>query len=234
MVTDMTAATAMARVAALVGDPARANILASLMDGLAHTPTELALDAGISTATASGHLARLLDGRLVTVVAQGRHRYYRLASEEVARMVEGIMAVGAEPEARRRATPHVPAELREARSCYDHLAGRLGVAVTDGLVARGALVLGGEAGAVTDSGMRLFRELGIDLAEARGSRRMLCRPCLDWSERRPHLAGRLGAALFQHFLSARWIERAANSRAIRITAAGHAGFKHDFRVAHLG
>ena len=220
----------MARVAALVGDPARANILASLMDGLAHTPTELALDAGISTATASGHLAQLLDGRLVAVTAQGRHRYYRLASEEIARMLEGIMAVGAEPEARRRATPHVPAELREARSCYDHLAGRLGVAVADGLVMQGGLVLESEAAAVTESGMRLLRDLGINLAQAPGSRRMLCRPCLDWSERCPHLAGRLGAALFEHFLSERWVERVATSRAIRVTAAGHAGFRRYFDV----
>jgi DNA-binding transcriptional ArsR family regulator len=224
----------MARVAALVGDPARANILTSLMDGLAHTPTELALDAGISAATASGHLAQLLDGRLVAVAAQGRHRYYRLASEEVARMLEGIMAVGAEPETRRRATPRVPAELREARSCYDHLAGRLGVAVANGLVMRGGLVLESEAAAVTESGMGLLRELGINLAQARDSRRILCRPCLDWSERRPHLAGRLGAALFEHFLSELWIERVPASRAICVTAAGHAGFKRYFDVALLG
>jgi DNA-binding transcriptional ArsR family regulator len=228
----MAAITSMARVAALVGDPARANMLASLMDGRAHTPTELALDAGISAATASGHLAQLLDGGLVAVAAQGRHRYYRLASDDVARMIEGIMVISAEPELRRRATPRVPADLREARTCYDHLAGRLAVAMSAGLVAQGHLVLDGEAGAVTESGMGLLCDLGIDLDRVRrGSRRLLCRPCLDWSERRPHLAGVLGAALFKHFLAERWIERVENSRAIRVTRTGRVRFERDFGAA---
>jgi len=224
----MAAATSMARVASLVGDPARANMLASLLDGRAHTPTELALDAGITAATASGHLAQLLDAGLVAVTAQGRHRYYRLASVEVARMLESIMAVTAEPEPARRLTPRVPHELRAARTCYDHLAGRLGVGLADALVTGGAVVLEDDSGLVTDRGTAMLRELGIGIDQRSGRRRLLCRPCLDWSERRPHLAGHLGAAMLKHFLAEGWIERVAGSRAVDVTPTGRAGLERSF------
>ncbi|MER1969040.1 winged helix-turn-helix domain-containing protein [Castellaniella sp. GW247-6E4] len=221
----------MARVAALVGDPARSNILASMMDGRAHTPTELALDAGISAATASGHLARLLDGQLVTVVRQGRHRYYRLASNSVARILEGIMVLGEDTQSRPRAMPRVPADLRLARTCYDHLAGKLGVALTDAMVTRNFIKLDDESGTLTDTGNAAFLELGIDLAASRHlGQRACCRPCLDWSERRPHIAGVLGAALLNHFLNQRWIERIQGTRAIRVTNQGSVAFRRDFGI----
>lgn len=221
----------MARVAALVGDPARANILASMMDGRAHTPTELALDAEISVATASGHLARLLDGQLVTVVKQGRHRYYRLLSSDVARMLEGIMVLGEDTRPCPRAMPRVPEDLRAARTCYDHLAGRLGVALADAMVARNFIAFDDESGSLTKTGSTALFDLGIDLAayERRRSR-ACCRPCLDWSERRPHVAGPLGAALLDHFLNRRWIERIEGTRAIRVTVRGNAGFRRDFGI----
>ncbi len=221
----------MARVAALVGDPARANILASMMDGRAHTPTELALDAGISVTTASGHLARLLDGQLVTVARQGRHRYYRLASNGVARMLEGIMVLGEDTQSRPRATPRVPADLRSARTCYDHLAGKLGVALADTMVTRKFIKFDDESGVLTETGNAVLLDIGIDLAASKHrGRRACCRPCLDWSERRPHIAGVLGAALLDHFLNQRWIERIQGTRAIRVTNQGSVAFRCDFGI----
>lgn len=221
----------MARVAALVGDPARSNILASMMDGRAHTPTELALDAGISTATASGHLARLLDGQLVTVVRQGRHRYYRLASNDVARTLEGIMVLGEDTQSRPRAMPRVPPDLRLARTCYDHLAGKLAVALADVMVARNFIRFDDEAGTLTETGNAALLEFGIDLAASRHpGGRVCCRPCLDWSERRPHVAGVLGAALLDHFLNQRWVERTEGTRAIRVTSRGSIALLRDFGI----
>ena len=149
-----------AKIGALVGDPGRANMLAAMFDGRALTAGELAQVAGVTPATASGHLAKLVQGRLVTVAAQGRHRYFRLASPEVAHMLETLAMAVAEPPQTARATPRVPAYLREARTCYDHLAGRLGVALADGLTTRRAIVLDGEAGSVTDAGPCLVRAPG--------------------------------------------------------------------------
>ena len=217
----MVAGTQMAEVAALVGDPGRASMLAVMMDSRAHTATELSTAAGVTASTASGHLAKLLDGRLVDVATQGRHRYYRLASEGVARMLEGIMVVTAEPAPRARATPRVPDELRDARTCYDHLAGRLGVAIADRLVRDEAVRFSDGSGEVTDRGRELLAGLGIDLTTMRGSsKRLLCRPCLDWSERRPHLAGVLGSAILDRLLVLKWIEQRQGSRAVAITPSG--------------
>jgi DNA-binding transcriptional ArsR family regulator len=214
----------LAEVASLVGDPGRANMLASLMDGRALTAGELAFAAGVTPATASGHLAKLTRGRLLAAVAQGRHRYFRLASPEVARMLESIMLVGAEQPQPRRATPRVDPRLREARTCYDHLAGRLGVALADVLVTEGSILLGREAGEVTPSGLARFEALGVRLDGPKATRRLLCRPCLDWSERRPHLAGRLGAAMLQRFLALGWLVRPRDGRAVQITEDGRQGF----------
>ena len=205
----------MAAVAALVGDPGRANMLAALLDGRAHTATEMAHHAGIAGPTASGHLAKLERGRLVEVVVQGRHRYYRLASAEVARMLEGIMVVAAEPvPAAPRATPRIDEGLRWARTCYDHIAGELGVAIADALVARGAIVLSTDGAVVTDVGRALLARAGISLPGEHRSRRIYCRPCLDWSERRPHLAGVLGALLLERALHSGFVRRCEGSRAL--------------------
>ncbi|WP_244625620.1 ArsR/SmtB family transcription factor [Methylobacterium mesophilicum] len=152
----------------------------------------------MAPATASEHLTKLVTGGLLSVSRQGRHRYFRLASVEIARMLEAMMVIanrGEPKEPPRRATPRVDPVLREARTCYDHLAGRLGVGIADAMVSRGLILLGEEAGEVTASGRAWLAEFGVAVEPTGRTRRLLCRPCLDWSERRPHLAGRLGAAL---------------------------------------
>lgn len=227
----MTTGADIAEIAALVGDPGRANMLDALMDGRALTATELAHAAGVSAATASGHLARMTQGGLLAAVSQGRCRYFRLASPQVARMLESIALVAGPPPPCRRATPRVPVALREARTCYDHLAGRLGVALADALVARGAVVLTEEAGEVTESGRALLQSFGISgVDEPRRTRRLYCRPCLDWSERRPHLAGVLGAALLNRALALGWLVRQNGGRAVDITVKGRRGFGDVFGI----
>lgn len=228
---------AFAEVAALAGDPARAGMLHALMDGRALTATELARVAGVTPQTASGHLARLSAGGLIVVERQGRHRYHRLASPAVARMLESIMQVASDSAPRRKVFvgPRDLA-LRNARTCYDHLAGHLGVALADALVARGQIELASDAGVVTDSGLALFNRLGITLEPAtkangkKSKARMLCRPCLDWSERRPHLAGVVGAALCRHCFSAGWIKHVEGSRAVAITVKGERQFREIFGI----
>lgn len=224
---------AFAEVASLAGDPARAGMLHALMDGRALTATELARVAGITPQTASGHLMRLTAGGLLAVEKQGRHRYHRLASPAVARMLESIMQVAADTAPPRRKAFVGPRDLalRAARTCYDHLAGHLGVALADAMIARGQIELTSDAGIVTDSGAALFDRLGIGL-DVSGKRkgRMLCRPCLDWSERRPHLAGHVGAALCKHCLSEGWIKHVDGTRAVAITAKGQRHFREVFGI----
>lgn len=220
----------MTDVAALVGDPGRANMLAALMDGRALTAAELAGVAGVAPSTASGHLAKLTLGGLIARSSRGRHRYFRLASPDVARMLEAIMLVAVEPPPIRRATPRIDPTLREARTCYDHLAGRLGVAIADSLLASGAVVLTEEGGEVTEAGYALLRAFGVPAEAPRRSRRLYCRPCLDWSERRPHLAGLLGAALLDRVLELGWFARATRGRALTVTAAGRRGLAATFGV----
>ncbi len=223
-----------AEVAALAGDPARAAMLHALMDGRALTATELSRAAGVTAQTASGHLARMAAGGLVAVTKQGRHRYHRLASPEVARMMESIMQVASDLDVLRPPPRTGPrdAALRAGRTCYDHLAGRLGVALADGLSAGGHVELSDDGGLVTESGIALFEEIGIDVASlsaARGRRaRVLCRPCLDWSERRPHIAGSIGAALCTHGFDQGWIRRVGNSRAVAVTRKGERVFRDVF------
>lgn len=227
----MTTGASMAEIAALVGDPARANILDTLSDGRALTATELAFIARVSASTASAHLAKLTDARLLTVVRQGRNRYFRLASPLVGRMLEGIMAVAAiEGPPRYRPRSARDEALRLARSCYDHVAGCLGVAIADSLAARGHIVLDDEGGAVTETGERFLSDLGIALADARNTRRPFCKPCLDWSERRPHLAGVLGAALLTRSLDLGWVARVRDTRAITITPRGREGYQASFGI----
>jgi DNA-binding transcriptional ArsR family regulator len=209
-----------AEVASLVGDPARANILAVLMDARALPASELAHAAGVSAPTTSSHLGKLTRARLLQVEKQGRHRYYRLASPLVAQMLEAVMAVAANGPPRHRPVSKLDDDMRAARTCYDHLAGRLGVALADALVRRGFVVLAGDGGEVTSAGFDFFDELGIDLALPTGSRRVFCRPCLDWSERRHHLAGHIGASLLRHCFDRGWLERKRDSRAVIVTKAG--------------
>ena len=214
-----------AEVASLAGEPARASMLHALMDGRALTASELARVAAVTPQTASGHLAKMAASRLVLVEKQGRHHYHRLASPAVAQMMESIMLVAA-LETTRTAPVTGPrdAALRRARTCYDHLAGRLGVALADALITRGYVDLDHDGGLVTDAGISLLQQIGLDLARLTTGRgrnaRVLCRPCLDWSERRPHLAGALGAALCALSLEKGWIRRKAGTRAVALTPEG--------------
>ncbi len=209
-----------AAVAALIGDPARANILCALMDGRAFAAGELAAAAHVSPQTASGHLGKLSAARLIVSIPQGRHRYYRLAGPHVAGMLEGIMAVVAIAPPRGRPV-RIDDDLRTARMCYDHIAGRLGVGLIDALCARRYVELGHEGAALTASGEAFLQELGIDIAQARRSRRIFCRSCIDWSERRPHLAGAVGAALAQRLLALGWITRVRHARTLVVSPNGH-------------
>lgn len=226
-----------AEIAALAGDPARASMLHALMDGRALTATELARAAGVTPQTASGHLARLSSAGLLHVQQQGRHRYHRLATSAIARMMESIMQVAAElsPPRKRLTVGPRDAALRAARTCYDHFAGRLGVALADALIAEGHIELTSDAGILTDGGLEFLGAVGIDTAEllarrTKRSGRVLCRPCLDWSERRLHLAGGVGAAICKHSLDQGWASQSAGNRAVLVTPKGARIFRERFRV----
>jgi len=221
-----------AQVASLAGDPARANILASLMDGRALTASELAYLSGVSPQTASGHLAKLTQAGLLALEKQGRHRYFRLASPLVGRMLEGIMVVAQHDPAPHRAGWRGGEALRNARSCYDHMAGRIAVGMADTLVARAHIVLSQDGGEVTPAGRAFFAGLGMALPST--SRRVFCRPCLDWSERRPHLAGALGACLLSHALERGWVQRLRDTRALSVSPAGGEALVRLFGVARPG
>lgn len=220
-----------AEVASLIGDTARANMLSALMGGQALTAGELARHAGVTPQTTSGHLGKLADAHLIVAEKQGRHRYYRLASAEVADVIHALMAVAAIGPKRHRPFGPKDEALLLARTCYDHMAGRLGIALAESLADKGYVVLAEGAGLVTDEGRRFFCSFGIDVDEMSRSKRPLCRTCLDWSERRPHLAGRLGAALLDRFLAIGWVGRTAESRALRITQGGEIGVRSTFELA---
>lgn len=227
----------MAEIGLLIGEPARAAMLDALMDGRALTAGELAGVAGVTPQTASGHLARMTEANLLAVERQGRHRYHRLASAEVAELIESLARIAAItlPETRRPVTGPRDAQMRLARTCYDHLAGGLGVAVTDALVTRGVIAFDDGAGIVAPDGLARLAALGIAVEDAaRRTTRPLCRPCLDWSERRPHLAGRLGAAVCRHFLERHWVTRVNGSRALSITPKGRQALHTQFGIAGIG
>ncbi len=209
-----------ADVAALIGDPTRAAMLLTLLSGTAHSASELAYRGGASPQAASAHLRKLMEGGLLTVAVSGRQRLYRLATREVAQAIEALSSIAAPP-CIAALTQSIAAErLREARTCYDHLAGRLGVAVTDALVTRGALHANGSEFHLTPRGERFFADLEIDVLTLRHGRRELARACMDWTERRPHLAGSLGKALLDCFVANRWIARFTEDRYVRLTEHG--------------
>jgi DNA-binding transcriptional ArsR family regulator len=218
-----------AEAASLIGDPARANMLAALVGGHAMTATELGLSAGIAASTASGHLAKLLEGRLVSVTSTGRHRYFRLASPGVARVLEDLMALATDGPPRHRPKSRCDDAMARARTCYDHLAGKLGVALADSMASRGLIILSDDGGLITDAGGDFLSGLGVELQTKR-TRRTLCRPCLDWSERRWHIGGTIGAALADRCFVLGWTEQRQDSRAITITAAGERAFDELFGV----
>ncbi|MEO5325919.1 winged helix-turn-helix domain-containing protein [Mesorhizobium sp. CC13] len=217
-----------ARIASLVGDPARANMLMALMDGGALTASELALEAGVGLPTASSHLAKLMDGRLLKVASQGRHRYYALAGTEVATMIEAISGVAAGSGPQRARPGPRDKSMREARVCYDHLAGEHAVAMFDRFIAEEIILNHDDEARLGPAGASFFAAIGIDTANLGSSRRPMCRACLDWSVRRSHLAGSLGAAILDKIVAERWARRPAGSRVVEFTPPGRKAFEKTF------
>jgi DNA-binding transcriptional ArsR family regulator len=231
----MVAAANMVEVAALVGDTARATMLAALMGGQALTSSELADAARVSRPTASEHLAKMVSARLLTVMQKRRNRYYRIASPMVARMLESIKAVAAlEMPARYQPRSARDDAMRFARTCYDHLAGQLGVAIADALLAKRYVILSLDGGVVTPSGARFFASFGAELHAKRASRRIFCRACLDWSERRYHIAGHVGAEIWRRTLELGWVRQRHGERAVQVTTAGRIGFRDALGVKLAG
>jgi len=213
-----------ALIAALIGEPARANMLLALQGGRALTATELAGAAGVTVQTASSHLAKLEDGGLIVQRKQGRHRYFSLADASVGGLIETLMGFAASRgHLRHRVGPKEPA-LRKARICYDHLAGSFGVRMLDSLVAQGAMVADEEHLTLTEAGGALISGFGVDVGGLRALKRPLCRSCLDWSERRSHLAGSLGKALLDMFLESGHARRESGSRVVAFSPEGERRF----------
>ena len=218
------------RLAALIGDPARANMLTALMDGQALTASELADVAGITLPTASGHLTKLTEADLLHRRKQGRHRYFQLADGDVAATLEALMGLASGRGIKRVRTGPKDAAMREARVCYNHLAGRMGVHLFQSLIAKEHLTEHGDDVTLTPQGQNFMRAFGIDIDDLERARAPLCRSCLDWSERRTHLAGGLGRALLARMEDLGWLRRDPGSRAIRVTQAGKAAFDTTFPV----
>ncbi|HFB54436.1 MAG TPA: ArsR family transcriptional regulator [Hellea balneolensis] len=227
-----------AEIGLLVGEPARAAMLLALMDGRALTASELAEIAHITPQTASAHLARLVRADLLSVVKQGRHRYHRLASSDVAGLIENILQLAGQVSvsSTRLTTGPKDQALRHARTCYDHFAGRLGVAITESLVAQEMITFDGEKGEWRSQGQAFFQAHGIDILTPgqRPSTRPLCRPCLDWSERKTHVAGQVGAAICTHFINKTYVRRIKGARALAITPKGHKALFDLFGIRDFG
>jgi DNA-binding transcriptional ArsR family regulator len=216
-------------IAAVIGDHARAAMLTALMGGRALTATELARAAGITKQTGSAHLRKLLDARLIAMEPQGRHRYFRIAGEQVAQMLESLMSVAFDiATVRHHAGPREPA-LRKARVCYDHLAGELAVSIHDRLQRQRAFNNGAAGIELSDAGRRMLETVGIDTASLERQRRVLCRVCMDWSERRHHLAGAVGAALLERILDLHWAVRDRESRVIHLRPTGERALQKLFQ-----
>lgn len=219
-----------AEVAALIGDPGRAAMLLALLDGRDLAASELASLAGMTPQAATAHFKKLVAAGLLVGRSAGRHRFFRIASPEVGHAIETLATIA--PPARIVALTQSTTfeRLRAARSCYDHLAGRLGVAVTDRLLERKAIVPVGRDYTVTQQGREIFADLDVDVDDAQNERRRFARACMDWTERRPHVAGSLGASLLDAFVRKRWVARNTNDRALRITPDGAREFRRRFGV----
>src|SRR5262245_30138699 len=219
-----------AEIAALVGDPTRATMLSALLDGRALAASELALAARITPQTASTHLAKLTEAGLLSVARDGRHRHFRLASPAVAGMIEGIVAVPLQKRPRYRPLTRPARALSAARICYDHLAGRLSVDLTDSFVAREYIVLDDDVAEITAAGTRFFSGFGIELPVRRPTHGHYCRLCLDWTERRPHIAGAIGAAMTRRYFDLGWMKRMERSHAVVVTPLGRRGLQKTFGI----
>lgn len=217
-----------ARIAALIGDPARANMLTALMSGKALTATELSQEAGVTLQTASSHLKQLAEGGLLDLRKQGRHRYFSLASDDVAQLLENLMGLAAGAGHTRTRTGPRNEELRKARVCYNHLAGHMGIQLYDGFISQGFLQLSERGLDLTGQGTAFVTNFGVDVHCLKRKRAPLCRECLDWSERRSHLAGTLGRALLVRIEELGWARRVQETRIIRFTTTGEQNFKKCF------
>lgn len=217
-----------AHIAALIGDPARANMLTALMSGKALTVSELAAEAGVTIQTASSHLSKMEEGGLLSPCKQGRHKYFSLATDEVAHVLEVLMGLAAGAGHLRKRTGPKDETLRKARVCYNHLAGDMGTRLFDSLLLRNFINVGGESVILTEDGAAFITKFGIDLEGLRKEKVPLCRECLDWSERRPHLAGSLGRAVLVRLETLAWARRDLNSRAVLFSTRGEAAFTHAF------
>lgn len=219
-----------AHIAALIGDPARANMLTALMSGKALTVSELAEEAGVTIQTASSHLSKLDAGGLLRPRKQGRHKYFSLANDEVAHVLEGLMGLAAGSGHLRKRTGPKDTELRKARVCYNHLAGDMGTQLFDSLIAQGHLAMNGEDLTLTETGANFATSFQIDLDTLRNNRTPLCRECLDWSERKSHLAGSLGRAFLSRFEELSWASRDQKTRVVTFTQNGAEEFERLFAV----
>lgn len=219
------------RIGALVGDPARASMLTALMSGKALTASELAREAGITQQTASTHLAKLEQGGLLQLRKQGRHKYFALFSEEVANVLEALMGLAATDELASIKSGPSDSSMRNARVCYNHLAGDKGVQLYDSLIQQRFLENANGSLTLTESGEQFTNDFGIDVAELKKGKTVLCRECLDWSERRSHLAGSLGRAYLSRFEELRWAKRTNGSRAVKFTRKGLTGFDELFATS---
>lgn len=217
-------------IAALIGDATRATILSALLNGQSLPASELAYRAHITAQTTSMHLAKLVDGGLLTVTKTGRHRYYRLKNEQVAHALESLAILSPAPRIKSQPDSAEYQALCFARTCYDHLAGKLGVAVTQALLEREYIVADDESYTLTEAGSQWLLNWNIDEIVLRKGRRLFARTCLDWSERQNHLAGALGAAITNRFFEEGWLKRIPGGRAVQLTDAGRAGLKHELDV----
>jgi len=220
----------LAALGAIIGAPARANILSALFDGGARTATELARVAGITSQTASSHLSKLLEAKLLIVEKHGRFRYYRLASPQVAEALEPLTLLSPHRPTPARTNKDEAAGIRDARFCYDHVAGRLGVILTSAMLKNGYLVENERDYLITGRGEAFLGRLGIDLGEIKEQRRLLARKCLDWSERKPHVSGALGAAIASVLISRGWVKRAKTGRQVKVTDLGQKAISRYFGV----
>ena len=223
----------MVRVASLIGDPARSLMLCALMSGQALTAGELAMEGGVTKQTASSHFAKMLEGGLLAVEQQGRHRYYRLANAEVANLLETMITVFDGQSSRKTKPGPRNENMRKARICYDHLAGEMAVTLMDSLLARSYLTLEAQPTGTTPlslslEGQKFFTDFGIDVQKLETAKRPVCRTCLDWSVRRPHLAGGLGAALLKRFFELGWAKRDGKTRHLTFTTKGEQAFFKTF------
>lgn len=209
-----------ALVARLIGDQARSKMLIALMGGKALTATELALEADITAQTASNHLAKLVDGELLVVRKQGRHKYFQLKDHQVAELLEQLLTLSSTPVSTKASTGPADPDLRRSRICYDHLAGELGVQLYDALIQNGLIIDQVNQPQLTEKGILFFQALEVDLNQLQAQKRPVCKACLDWSERRSHLAGSLGQWILSDLMDQKWASKDMDSRAIRFTEQG--------------